>query len=276
MLPDPRSDRRRGLAVGSLGGPDRDRKRPDVIRSSGPFLAGEEGGDATALWHNTAAGKYSLELDIASEAGREVVFDLARWADLAYESFSAGALDRLGLGYATLREVNPRLVMISTSLLGQTGPLARFAGFGNLAAAMVAAVDHAGRTGVGQYLDISQAEAAIHLLAPALLAQQLDGVTATRSGNADPVLTPHGVFPAGDDGQDRWLAIACHDDAWPALVEVAGLDASWVGWDNARRRAEEVTVEAALSAWTAGQDCDEMTERLQAVGVAAHSVQHTE
>jgi crotonobetainyl-CoA:carnitine CoA-transferase CaiB-like acyl-CoA transferase len=284
-------------------------KRPDVIRAAGPFLPGEEGGDASTLWHNTAAGKCSLELDITSERGKEVVFDLARWADLAYESFSAGALDRLGLGYQALREVNPRLVMVSTSLFGQTGPLARFAGFGNLAAAlagffeitgwpdrppagpftayadyvsprfaaavMLAGVDHARRTGVGQYVDVSQAEAASHLLAPALLAQQLHGVTAMRSGNADPVLTPHAVFPAGPDGEDRWLAIACHDDAWPALVEVAGLDGAWAGWDSGRRRAEEATLEAALSAWTAGQDPDELTLRLQAAGVAAHTVQHS-
>ncbi|MPY93153.1 MAG: hypothetical protein GEV08_08825 [Acidimicrobiia bacterium] len=284
-------------------------KRPDVIRAAGPFLAGEDGGDATALWHNTAAGKYSLELDITSAAGREVVFDLARWADLAYESFSAGALDRLGLGYEALREVSPRLVMVSTSLLGQTGPLARFAGFGNLAAAlagffeitgwpdrppagpftaytdyvsprfaaaaMLAAVDHARRTGAGQYLDVSQTEAASHLLAPALLAPQVHGVTATRSGNGDPVLAPHGVFPVGAEGEDRWLAIACHDDAWPALVEVAGLEPAWAGWDNARRRAEEATIEAALSAWTAGQGPDELTERLQGAGVAAHTVQHS-
>jgi crotonobetainyl-CoA:carnitine CoA-transferase CaiB-like acyl-CoA transferase len=199
--------------------------------------------------------------------------------------------------------------MVSTSLLGQTGPRAKFAGFGNLAAAlagffeitgwpdrppagpftaytdyvsprfaaaaMLAALDHARRTGLGQYVDVSQAEAASHMLAPALLTQQLDGVTAIRSGNADVALTPHGVFPAGADGEDRWLAIACHDDAWPALVAVAGLDPSWAGWDSARRRVDEATVEAALSSWTAGQDPDVLTRRLQAAGVAAHTVQHT-
>jgi crotonobetainyl-CoA:carnitine CoA-transferase CaiB-like acyl-CoA transferase len=284
-------------------------KRPDVIRASGPFLAGEEGGDATALWHNTSAGKYSLELDLTSEAGREVVFDLARWADVAYESFSAGALGRLGLGYTALSAVNPALVLVSTSLLGQTGPLAGFAGFGNLAAALagffeitgwpdrppagpftaytdyvsprfaaaalVAAVDHARRTGVGQYLDVSQAEAASHLLAPALLDQQLHRVTATRSGNADPVFCPQGVFPAGADGDDRWLAITCHHDAWPALVAVAHLDPAWAGWDIVRRRAEAATIEAALGAWTGGQDPDELTSRLQAAGIAAHRVQHS-
>jgi crotonobetainyl-CoA:carnitine CoA-transferase CaiB-like acyl-CoA transferase len=284
-------------------------RRPDVIRAAGPFLPGEDGGDATALWHNTSAGKYSLELDIGSEAGREVVLDLARWADLAYESFSAGALDRLGLGYDALSAVNPRLVMVSTSLLGQTGPRSRFAGFGNLAAAlagffeitgwpdrppagpftaytdyvsprfaaaaMVAAVEHARRTGTGQYLDVSQAEAASHLLAPALLAEQLHAVTAGRMGNRDPVLTPHGVFPAGAEGEDRWLAIACHDDSWPALVDLAGLDPSWKAWDNARRRSQEERIESAVGAWTAGRDPDELTERLQAAGVAAHTVQHS-
>ena len=89
------------------------------------------------------------------------------------------------------------------------------------------------------------------------------------------MLTPHGVFRAGNPGDDRWLALACHDDAWPALVQVAGLDASWSGWDNARRRQEHETVEAALVAWTTGKDPDELTGLLQAAGVAAHTVQHS-
>ncbi len=291
--------------------------RPDVIRASGPFLAGEEGGDATALWHNTSAGKHSLELDITTDAGREVVLDLARWADVAYESFSAGALHRLGLGYDELRAVNPRLAMVSTSLLGQSGPRATFAGFGNLAAALagfaeitgwpdrppagpftaytdyvsprfaaaalLAAADHARRNGQGQYLDVSQLEAATHLLAPALVAHQLDGAPGARAGNADSVLCPHGVYPAGPGGGDgngaagaeRWIAVACHDDAWPALVAAAGLPSGWGGWDAARRRAEAAAIDEALAAWTAGHDPDELTRQLQAAGVAAHTVQHS-
>ncbi len=294
-------------------------QRPDVIRASGPFLAGEEGGDATALWHNTSAGKHSLELDITTDAGREVVLDLARWADVAYESFSAGALHRLGLGFDELQAVNPRLAMVSTSLLGQSGPRATFAGFGNLAAALagfaeitgwpdrppagpftaytdyvsprfaaaalLAVADHARRTGRGQYLDVSQLEAATHLLAPALVAHQLDGVPGARAGNADPVLCPHGVYPAapatgdgtasGAAGGERWIAVACHDDAWPALVAAADLPAEWAGWDAARRRAEAAAIDAAVAAWTAGHDPDKLTQRLQAAGVAAHTVQHS-
>lgn len=283
--------------------------RPDVIRAAGPFLQGEEGGDATALWHNSAAGKHSLELDVTSEAGREVVLDLVRWADLAFESFSPGALQRMGYGWEVLREVNPRLVLCSSSLLGQTGPRAGFAGFGNLAAAlagffeitgwpdrapagpftaytdyvsprfaaaaMLAAVDQAKRTGRGTYLDVSQAEAAIHLVAPTLLEHQMDGVTATRRGNGDAVWSPHGAFPAGGDGEDRWVVIAATDESWPTLVELAGLPGGWAALDRSARREREVEIEQALAAWTAGQDPDELAERLQAAGVPAHAVQHS-
>jgi len=283
--------------------------RPDVIRAAGPFLAGETGGDATALWHNAAAGKHSLELDITSEAGREVVHDLARWADVVFESFSAGTVERMGFGPNVLHEINPRLVVASSSLLGQTGPRSRFAGFGNLAAAlagfyevtgwpdrppagpytaytdyisprlaaagMLAAVDHAQRTGEGAYLDIAQAEAAIHFLAAGLIEAQLDGTTPTRLGNGDHVLCPHGAFPAGPDGADRWIAIACHDDVWPALVGLAGLPSDWVAWDRATRRSRATGIDAALAMFTAGQDPDDLTLELQALGVAAHTVQHS-
>ncbi len=284
--------------------------RPDVIRAAGPFLAGETGGDATALWHNSSAGKHSLELDITTDAGRDVVLDLARWADLAFESFSAGTLVRMGLGPDVLRHVNPRLVVASSSLLGQTGPRATFAGFGNLAAAlagfyevtgwpdrppagpytaytdyvsprlaaaaMLAAVDRARRTGEGTYLDIAQAEAAIHFLAPGLVESQLDGVEPTRRGNGDAVLCPHAVCPAGAAGDDdRWIAIACHDDSWPTLVELAGLPADWAPLTVGGRRSRADEIESAIAAWTAGRDPDALAEKLQSAGVAAHAVQHS-
>jgi len=144
------------------------------------------------------------------------------------------------------------------------------------AAAMLAAVDHARRTGQGQYLDVSQAEAAIHLLAPTLLEYQLDGLAAGRLGNRDLVHCPHGAFPAGPPGEDRWIAIACPDDeAWAALVDLAGLPEGWAGLDRSARRAREDEIEDALAAWTAGRDPDELAERLQAAGVPAHAVQHS-
>lgn len=285
-------------------------QRPDVIRSAGPFMDGHEGPDATALWHSVAAGKHSLQLDITTEEGRGVALDLARWADLVVESFSPGTMEHLGLGYETLQAGNPSLVMLSSSLLGQDGPLVDFAGFGNLAAALtgfyeitgwpdrdpagpftaytdyvsprfaalacVAAVGHARRTGQGQYIDFAQAEAAIHLLASALLDQQVSGRTAPRRGNRDPRHAPHVVLPAGEPGEERWIALACtDDDQWGRLADLADLPEPLgsLGRDERHRRVDEI--EAALAGWSIGRHPGELEAELQRRGVPAHQVQHS-
>ena len=134
--------------------------------------------------------------------------------------------------------------MMSTSLMGQTGPLREFAGFGNLAgaitgyyeltgwpdrspagpflaytdyvaprfavASLLAALDVRRRTGCGQHLDLAQAEASIHFLAPAMLDHTVNGNHPTRQGNADPWAAPHGVYRCA--GDDDWVAIACETD----------------------------------------------------------------
>ena len=90
-------------------------------------------------------------------------------------------------------------------------------------AALLAALEHQRRTGEGQHVDVAQLEAALHYLSPALLDYTVNGRVASRAGNADPDLAPHGVYPAA--GEDRWVAVACQDDAaWPALCRVLGRD----------------------------------------------------
>ena len=206
--------------------------------------------------------------------------DLVRWADVVIDSFTPGAMGALGLGYDTVAALNPAAVVVSSSLMGQTGPLADFAGFGNLAAAVsgfheitgwadrspagpylaytdyvsprfgalavAAAVDHARRTGQGQYIDIAQAEAALQMLAPALLAYELEGRVAGRVGNVDARHAPHGVYPAGEPGLDRWIAIACTSDAmWAALAELLGR-ADLAGLTAVERRATQVELDALV------------------------------
>ena len=226
-------------------------KRLDAVRGGGPFLAGKTGLEDSAGWHNYGAGKRSLQLDVSHPAATPVIHDLVRWADVVIESFTPGVITALGFGYDVLRDINPSVVMCSTSLMGQTGALATFSGFGNLAAALtgfyeitgwpdrspagpflaytdyiaprfaalaaLAAVDHARRTGEGQHVDIAQGEAALHLLAPALLEWTVNGRVVTRRGNDDATYVPHGVYPAA--GTDRWVAIACQDDGqWRRLT----------------------------------------------------------
>ena len=282
----------------------------DGSRTVGPFLNEEPGPDNTGIFQNMNAGKLGLALDLGRPEARQVVLDLVRWADVVTESFSPGAMARWGLDYAALRHVNPELIMVSSCLMGQNGPLAHYAGFGTMAAAMcgfhhmtgwpdlapvgpfsaytdyvaprftvaalLAALDHLDRTGQGQHLDFSQAEASLHLLAPALLDYHVNGRVRERQGNDDDRHAPHGVYRCA--GDDRWVAIACEtDDQWRALA--AELDLGPLGTDVALataegRRARRRELDDAITARTGGCEPGQLEARLQLVGVPAHQVQN--
>jgi crotonobetainyl-CoA:carnitine CoA-transferase CaiB-like acyl-CoA transferase len=283
--------------------------RPDQVRSASIPRRGDGGAEDSVQWHSINADKWSLQLNLAVPEGRQVIFDLAAKADVLIEAFAPGVMDRLGLGPDALHAVNPRLVSVSTCLFGHHGPLSRVPGFGNMGAAaggfyeltgwpdrlpagpylaytdatsprltagmILAALLWARRTGRGTHLDFAQAEGGVHFLAPVLLDLQVNGHRQTRLGNRDPSMAPHGVYPAGAEGDDRWVAIACEDDRqWAALAELVGRDdLAGLGGDQRLARADEL--DALVAAWTAGQDPVALQERLQAVGVAAHQVQNS-
>lgn len=283
--------------------------RVETARTIQPFHGGVPGPDSSGLFSNMNAGKLGLALDLANPAARDVVLDLVRWADVVTESFSPRAMRSWGFDYESLRQVKPDLVMLSSCLMGQTGPLASFAGFGNLAAAiagfftvtgwpdrapagpfgaytdyvsprfsvaaLLAALDHRRRTGEGQYIDFSQAEAALHFLGPALLDYTVNGRVWGRAGNTDPAMAPHGVYPAL--GEDRWVAIAVATDAqWVSLCALMGRDdlrrdaTLGTGAGRLGRRDE---LDEAVAAWTRLGDRYDLQERMQARGVPAHAVQ---
>ena len=231
--------------------------RIDTARTLSPYLDNQLGPDSSGLFANCNAGKFGISLDLANPAAREVVHDLVRWADVVTESFSPKAMRAWGFDYESLRKVNPKIIMLSSCLMGQTGPLAKIAGFGNMAAAIVgfhnltgwpdrtpagvfgaytdyvsprftamallAALDYRRRTGEGQYIDQSQAECAIHFLGPAILDYTVNGHVGERVGNTDPVFAPHGVYQTArqdqqDQDDDNWVAIVCrNDDDWRRL-----------------------------------------------------------
>ena len=265
--------------------------RVETARTLQPFKDDVAALETSSLFANLNAGKRGISVDPSTPEGREIILDLVRWADVVTESFSPKAMRKWGLGYEQLREVNPRIVMLSSCLFGQSGPLSTFAGYGTMAAAMsgffgvtgwpdrapagpfgaytdyisprfatatlLAAIDHQRRTGEGQYIDYAQAEGAIHALGPAILEYTVNGRTWPRAGNDDPMFHPHGVFPSA--GNDRWVAIACTSDAErTALAQVVG------GLDD-----------PTLSAWTAQRSADEAAQALQTVGVASYAVQNS-
>ncbi|MFM7537085.1 MAG: CaiB/BaiF CoA transferase family protein [Acidimicrobiales bacterium] len=265
--------------------------RVETARTLQPFKNDVSGLETSSLFASMNAGKFGITVDPSMPEGKAIIEDLVRWADVVTESFSPRAMRGWGLDYEHLRTLNPDLVMLSSCLFGQSGPLAEFAGYGTMAAALsgffgitgwpdrapcgpfgaysdyisprfstaalVAALDHRRRTGRGQYLDFAQAEAAIHALAPALLQWTVLGTLPPRRGNDDPRFHPHGVYPAA--GEDRWVAIACTDDA-----QRASLAALTGGLDD-----------ASIAAWTSGQEPDDATVALQAQGIPAHTVQNS-
>ncbi|MBJ81469.1 MAG: CoA transferase, partial [Acidimicrobiaceae bacterium] len=73
-------------------------------------------------WHSVNANKMSLAINLSKPEAKQVVLDLAAWADIAVESFTPGTLDAMGMGYEVLREINPGIILLSSCVFGQTGP----------------------------------------------------------------------------------------------------------------------------------------------------------
>ncbi len=279
--------------------------RLDTARTLQPFRDDEGLPDNTALYSNMNAGKRGLSLDLAKPASRDVVHDLVRWADVVLESFSPKAMKGFGFDYASLREVKPDLVMLSSCIMGQTGPYTSLAGYGTMAAAIsgffaitgwpdrapsgpfgaytdyisprylvaavMAAVEHHRATGRGQYIDFSQGEASLQQLTPLLLDWSVNGRLAARRGNRDEMFAPHGVFRC--TGDDQWVAIAVTtDEQWRALCDLIGGN----GLDNltASQRHDRVEeLEKLIEAWTSGRSKSEAMAACIQVGVPAHQVQ---
>jgi len=274
----------------------------DTLRVIPPYHYSNPHPECSGCFQSANANKLGISLDLARPEAREVVLDLVRWADVVTESFAPGVLEGYGLGWDRLREHNPGLVMISSCLMGQTGPWRTFTGFGNLAAtvtgfqqlaswpgsppsgpfgaytdfiavrynalAILAALEHRARTGEGQYIDQSQAEAALHFLAPAVLDYTVNGRVQGPAGNADEDLSPHGMYPA--QGDDCWVAIAVRDERdWRALCDAIGRP------DLLARRAERARVDEAIADWTRTLEASAVERALQARGVPVHEALKT-
>ena len=271
----------------------------DTLRVIPPYRYANAHPEGAGGFQCANANKLGITLNLASQEGREIALELVRRSDVVTESFAPGVISRYGLGWETLREAKPDLVMISSCLLGQTGPWRDLTGFGNLAAAItgfqqlaswpggppagpyaaytdfigvrynalaiLAALEYRDRTGLGQYIDMAQGEAALHFLAPAFLDYAAHGRVPPPLGNADRELHPHGIFPCA--GEDAWVAIAVRDERdWRELCAAIDRD------DLLSLRDERDLIDAALAEWTCVQTPADVEAALQACGVPAQAV----
>ena len=285
--------------------------RADALRTAGPFKDGKPGWNRSHFYGEFNTSKRSLALDLKHPRAREVTGRLLEWADVILESFTPGAVDRVGIGYEAARAVNPGVIMVRTCLMGQTGPAAAMAGYGYHAAAvagfyeltgwpdrdpvgpwnaytdtiaprflattLLAALDERRRTGRGQHIDLGQMEAALQFLAPEILARQAAGQEHTRAGNRSKDAAPQGVYASA--GDEQWCAIAVENDAqWEGLRALLG-DPAWAQAPAlatvAGRLAAHDEIDVQLAAWMRERKPREAMDELLAAGVPAGHVQRS-
>jgi crotonobetainyl-CoA:carnitine CoA-transferase CaiB-like acyl-CoA transferase len=290
------------------------RSRPDVVRLYVPPRNPELGTQPqlSPWFTDWNAGKRFVSLDLRQPLAVELGKRLAARSDIVIENYSAGVMDKLGLGYPELRRVNPELIMFSSSGFGDTGPCKRFVTWGpNIEAlsgmsrlsgfpsractltqyahpdamsalhglvAVLAALDHRRRGGGGQYINLSQYEATVAGMGHVMMEYLALGREPARLGNRSRHAAPHGCYPCR--GEDRWCAISVVTDSeWQSLCGVLGRR-EWLDDPRFASLADRLDHAEALDAEIAECTRDrtdyELMNALQRAGVAAGVVQNAE
>ena len=279
-------------------------KRPGVWRIQPPFKDDIPGLDRGGVFNSINTSKLSITIDVSKPEGKELAKKFVAWADIVTDNFAGGAMERMGLGYETLKEIKPDIIMMSSALMGQTGPWHDSPGYGDQLSAIsglheisgwpdrkpgeigfytdfiaprfnaltiLAALDYRRRTGKGQYLDIAQHQGGVHYIAPLLLDYVVNGRVATRQGNYDPYAAPHGIYPC--QGEDRFCAIAVYtDEEWQSFCNVIG-SPDWTKDDKfatlESRQANVQELDERVQEWTMTVTDLEAMTMLQEAGVGA-------
>ncbi len=285
--------------------------RLDGLRLAAPWKDAKPGNvNASQFFGSFNSSKKSITLDMNKVEARDIVRRLLPYFDTVAESFTPGTMAKWGLGYTDLCELRPDLLMLSTCMQGQTGPHARYPGFGNLMAsltgfyymsgysvediappygaytdfivprmaafALMGAIEHRRRTGQGQHLDISQFEAAVHFMAPVLIDYMAGGELVRPHGNRSDRYGPHGAYRCADaGGEEQWVSIAVEDDEqWGSLLQVLGQPAGDPRFTTIIARIEGAEeLDEYVQGLVRERDGRTVVESLQAAGVAAYPVQ---
>jgi crotonobetainyl-CoA:carnitine CoA-transferase CaiB-like acyl-CoA transferase len=285
--------------------------RLDVLRIAPPWKDARPGVNSSQFFASYNTSKKGITLDLGKPAAREIVKKLVPWADIVVESFTPKAMRNWGLDFDHLRELRPDLIMLSTCMQGQTGPNALYPGFGQLMAALsgfyyisgydesspcppygaysdfvaprfstcalLAALDYRRRTGKGQYVDMSQYEASLHNLAPALIDYFATGRVLGPRGNGSDRYAPHGTYRCADeDRNERWIAIAVRNDGeWNAMLAALGAKSADSRFATAPARIKNrAALDEFVGSLARSRKAHDLTELLQRAGVAAYPVQN--
>lgn len=247
--------------------------------------------------------KLSVQIDMKTPAGVALILDLLRKSDIVVENLRPGAIDRLGLGYQTVKNAKPDIVYVSMGMYGNEGPLSYqtgyapcFAALGGLSSvvgyegappsgmnvryadstfgtaatyAAIVALLHRRRTGIGQFIDVSAVECMSSMIGDTIMDFSLNGAVHECDGSRHAEMAPHGAYPcrAGE-----WISIAVSSDrTWHALSAAIGgsLADDSRFTSHADRKANEPELDRLISAWTIDRDARDLAFDLQRRGIAA-------
>jgi crotonobetainyl-CoA:carnitine CoA-transferase CaiB-like acyl-CoA transferase len=248
--------------------------------------------DSTLAWLTEARNKRSVTLNLRVPEGAALFKQLVAEADVITENFRPGTLEKWGLSYETLAEINPRLVMLRVSGYGQTGPYKGRPGFARIAHAFGGLTHLAGMpggppvtpgstslgdymtgmygaigvlmalrerdsSGKGQVVDLALYESVFRALDELAPAYAATGYVRGREGIGTANACPHGHFEC-EDG--RWVAIACTSDKMferlANAMQRPELAGATIYGHVAKRLKERETVDGLVSAWTKSMDRD--------------------
>ena len=260
----------------------------DSIRHAGPFRVDDKERHYGGYFQSCNRNKFGMVVDLKKPGGVTVLKHMVSRADVLVENYRAGVMERIGLGYEVLREINPRLVYATLrgfgdartgktpytdwpayevvaqafgGIIGITGPDASTPikvgpGVGDIfpgtltAVGLLSALYRAQKTGKGQFVDVAMADGILALCERIVYQYSYENRVPGPEGNLHPVFSPFGMFPA----RDGWVTIAGHlDTSWAQLCKFMGrpeliTDERFA--DRHRRIRHNDQVYQAVSAWT--------------------------
>ena len=277
-------------------------------RKAGPFANGKPGpewwNEGGNLAYFGTRNKQSLCLDVTQPAGKAVFLKLVERCDIVTDNFRPGTMRRYGFDHESLAAINPRIITLSSTAYGYTGPwrsagsrartvdaacgMSSLTGYeggpsirasnnymdhstgNNVAYALLLALYRRNKTGKGMRIDLTMQETGVSCIGPAVLEAQR-GIKRPRLGCAHLWKAPHNVYACA--GNDRWIAIAVSSDQeWAALKQTMG-DPAWAQdarFDTIESRSRHRhELDRHVAQWTAEHDDKALQNLLQQNGVPA-------
>ena len=268
-------------------------------------------GQASGYFSYINRNKLGMTLNLKSPEGAEIFKDLVKTADVVCENFRPGTMEKLGLGYDVLKELNPRLIYASISGFGLEGPEASRPCYDVVAQAMggmmsmtgpengeivkvgpaiadnysgtylslgvVMALFQRERTGLGRRLDVSMVDTVFSILETGVVQYTIQGVVAKPEGNRDPVIAPFDAFRA----KDGMFVMACGTNKfWQALCNAMGRpemaeDPRFIT-NSARVEHYIPTLKSLIEDWSMTLELDQLEEKISGAGVPFGRIQNVQ